>query len=629
MRVCPIERPRGASGLRPGPWSDTTSAKPVSVGSMRASMRHLPSALRPCLKAFVRSSFEQAARDRLLERQHHRASLDADLRVRRERRAQRLGEPEEVVAEGDLREIAAVVEQLVHERHRANPVRRFVERRADRRFVAPAGLQREQAGQHLEVVLHPVVHFLDERHLLGERAPQLLFGAASLGQVAHRDDRPPGPRGRCGGRRHLRGELTAVELLSAPLEDRSGVLGECGAREKRVDAIEERARGEALHRAEQLEGPRVAPTHLSLLVEQKQRVRAPAEDRLEGERALVPQEKRCELLCDPLDEGGQALVAREIVRAADLDDREHALRAEDRDGADGPDPCALRCLGASGEVSGLIGNPEVRLHARLLRAPRHPGGADPDDPLGPAREGERGADRDPLPRAVVGGRSTEVAQLLASRLDDPHLRGTDVRGRGERVGDDPRGLLDRGARHEAVAHPAHRRLAGLRHEPLGHVGLHHDMPFDRAALVLHRPKLGAGPVLAAGSGHVQQGLVEASPRTERLDEPGDEHRVGVGAVEQLVGRAAQQLGEREARERLEARVRPQRGPSPVRDQHRLAEPTRYLDERAETVEQRGRSRGLAKGAGPARVHPRSKDAAIAEETIRRSAEPSSGLESTS
>ena len=90
---------------------------------------------------------------------------------------------------GDLVELDALVQvlgqRLVHDGDRTDAPHRLVERLAALLRVHPAGLEPQQGGHRLEVVLHPVVDLPDGR-VLGD---QLALAAAQFGDVAQQYER--------------------------------------------------------------------------------------------------------------------------------------------------------------------------------------------------------------------------------------------------------------------------------------------------------------------------------------------------------------------------------------------------------------------------------------------------------
>lgn len=90
---------------------------------------------------------------------------------------------------GDLVELHALVEvlgeRLVDDGDRADPADRLHQRLPPALGVDPAGLEPEQGGHRLEVVLHPVVD-LPDGGVLGH---QLAFAAAQFRDVAEKDQR--------------------------------------------------------------------------------------------------------------------------------------------------------------------------------------------------------------------------------------------------------------------------------------------------------------------------------------------------------------------------------------------------------------------------------------------------------
>jgi len=63
----------------------------------------------------------------------------------------------------------------VHQRHRAHPVAEVLENATERRVGQRVGLQAHEAGDNLHVVLHPVMHFLQQHFLLAKRGPDPLL----------------------------------------------------------------------------------------------------------------------------------------------------------------------------------------------------------------------------------------------------------------------------------------------------------------------------------------------------------------------------------------------------------------------------------------------------------------------
>jgi hypothetical protein len=77
-------------------------------------------------------------------------------------------------------------EHLVHHRDGRDPAHRLLQRRAGLRRVEAPGLQPQQGGHRLQVVLHPVVDLADG----GVLAQDLPVAAAQLADVAHQHQRP-------------------------------------------------------------------------------------------------------------------------------------------------------------------------------------------------------------------------------------------------------------------------------------------------------------------------------------------------------------------------------------------------------------------------------------------------------
>ena len=94
---------------------------------------------------------------------------------------------------GDVVEVDALLdrlaERLVHDRDRADPAYRLLERRLGVGAVHPPGLQPQQRGDGLQVVLHPVVDLADG----GVLGDQLAVAAAQVGDVADQDQRADQP----------------------------------------------------------------------------------------------------------------------------------------------------------------------------------------------------------------------------------------------------------------------------------------------------------------------------------------------------------------------------------------------------------------------------------------------------
>ena len=72
----------------------------------------------------------------------------------------------EVAAEIDGGDGAVAIERLVQQSHRVDAPLHVAEREARAGVRMPRALQPEQAGDHLQVVLHPVVHFPQQRVLV-------------------------------------------------------------------------------------------------------------------------------------------------------------------------------------------------------------------------------------------------------------------------------------------------------------------------------------------------------------------------------------------------------------------------------------------------------------------------------
>ena len=125
-------------------------------------------------------------RGRGLRAQHAEGALPADPRPAAERAhvGDHAAEPVGDVVEGDAL-LDRLAERLVHDRDRADPAYRLLERGLRVGAVHPAGLQPQQRGHGLEVVLHPVVDLADG----GVLGDQLAVAAAQVGDVADQDQR--------------------------------------------------------------------------------------------------------------------------------------------------------------------------------------------------------------------------------------------------------------------------------------------------------------------------------------------------------------------------------------------------------------------------------------------------------
>ena len=145
---------------------------------------------------------------------------------------------------GDLVEVDVLLDRLaeglVHDRDRPDPADRLLERGLGRGRVDPAGLEAQQRGHGLQVVLHPVVDLADGR-VLGH---QLAVAAAEVGDVAHQhqrahvlalrsqrdrahDQRPPG-RPELGVAVHAAAQHRAERLLVRPPARRDQLAGHVG-----------------------------------------------------------------------------------------------------------------------------------------------------------------------------------------------------------------------------------------------------------------------------------------------------------------------------------------------------------------------------------------------------------------
>ena len=101
-------------------------------------------------------------------------------------------EPVGDLVEGDVL-LGRLAQRLVHDRDGAHPADGLLERRLGVRRVDPAGLQPQQRGHGLQVVLHPVVDLADG----GVLGDQLAVAAAQVGHVAQQHQRPEPLAGRC------------------------------------------------------------------------------------------------------------------------------------------------------------------------------------------------------------------------------------------------------------------------------------------------------------------------------------------------------------------------------------------------------------------------------------------------
>lgn len=93
-----------------------------------------------------------------------------------------------VVREVDVRQVPLLVDLCVNQGHAPNPVLAVLEGRPGPLVLHAAGLEAQEAGGHLEVVLDPVVDFPQEGLLLPEGGGQAVLALAHL-PVGQRDDR--------------------------------------------------------------------------------------------------------------------------------------------------------------------------------------------------------------------------------------------------------------------------------------------------------------------------------------------------------------------------------------------------------------------------------------------------------
>jgi hypothetical protein len=100
------------------------------------------------------------------------------------------------------------VELLVHPTHRLDALQALLEVLLQRRRRVPR-LEAEQAGDDLEVVLHPVVHLAQQHLLLVQHRPQpRVRGLEVGGALAH-----PGLQHLARGRGRQRGAPALLHLL--------------------------------------------------------------------------------------------------------------------------------------------------------------------------------------------------------------------------------------------------------------------------------------------------------------------------------------------------------------------------------------------------------------------------------
>ena len=67
-----------------------------------------------------------------------------------------------VIRKINPRQIIQMIELLMHQRHRTNPVAAFIQRLMKLAIFKPLRLQRQQARNNLQIVLNPVLHFLEQ-----------------------------------------------------------------------------------------------------------------------------------------------------------------------------------------------------------------------------------------------------------------------------------------------------------------------------------------------------------------------------------------------------------------------------------------------------------------------------------
>ena len=240
-RMFTIRRPRvpGFSGSTPG-------GSPTPSSATRSSSRAAGAAAERDghgARAAFRERVLQRVRQQLVDDQaagHRRRPCRAPPPRCRRSTATRSESPAQGVAQVRhevarvVREVdrvgARAVEPLVDEGHRADPALALREQAPGLVVAGGTGLQVEQARDHLQVVLHPVVDFLEQDFLVLR-----LLGLAHRGDVAHEREhlvRAAGRRAALpGAGRVAEGELEALrgavlegvaDDTDAPLDDLRG-----------------------------------------------------------------------------------------------------------------------------------------------------------------------------------------------------------------------------------------------------------------------------------------------------------------------------------------------------------------------------------------------------------------------
>src|SRR5262249_31811755 len=186
------ERPGMLLAIRQRWQPDAVVGHDEGRGAVRAAERDADRAALTVGKRMLQSVREQLVQDEPagdcdVEVQRHRLNVESepDRSIHFSRRREHVPrEPVDVVTEVDPREVARSIELLVDQGHRANPVLALVEEaRGFQRCRVVFGLEAEEARDHLEIVLHAMMHLAQQRIFLGERAAQLLLDLLAVPDV--------------------------------------------------------------------------------------------------------------------------------------------------------------------------------------------------------------------------------------------------------------------------------------------------------------------------------------------------------------------------------------------------------------------------------------------------------------
>ena len=197
---------------------------------------------------------DEAAGDRLVQRDDRRRRVDLQPHRRSQQAAQRFGQHARVVAKVDAIERIDAVQMLVDERHRLHALHAFVDQvaRFCRRHLL--ALQAQQARHDLQVVFDAVVDFLEQGLFLFER-PQDRFlraGERLLLQL-HGLQIPPGTnaagdRGAQATRAHLGLRVVVVHVVRRHHRFFGRAAGLAGAQDDARERVSQRLANPAGHR---------------------------------------------------------------------------------------------------------------------------------------------------------------------------------------------------------------------------------------------------------------------------------------------------------------------------------------------------------------------------------------------